>query len=1207
MRRFLLLFIFFVVVSTVGFVAIMPWEAAADSTGCMPRKFMPGTRVYVSSSRSELRSAPGNDPATSYQINSLIYGQHATIESEDPQAANLACWYKVTFDHYTNPGWIWAYTISEYKGGDLPPRPGSSETLQVPEYCVSFEDYQRKHQGSLGLDKTDYIDRCKSANGNFTKRFEYFLQHYRVPFPASQMRSYYEVDRDKGFLREDYVDYFAQKNGLVNCSTIYNKDPNYSLPSSYFSLISIDPTYKQSRLKYGERYEPKTGEQCPAQYLAIGVKDDKEGVIQFEEWKHAAYMPPRASVTYPSNWWHVQSDGVYFCFWPGTWNFAAHPEGPPNCTKQIVSNNDVEGKPAGFDPVTRVAGNGCTVPIPGNGSPDFIRYQAPYTWIKNQYSSAGRSACTYADGRPIAGQPGGDTPLRAAQGAAGQIAMRGLVETTASLRVRSAPTASKDNTLATVPQGSRGVVLEIVRTAENGSLWAYVYYNENVRGYSAAPYLKALKGATGETILSDGDPADDSIDPNAAGAGPGDSSGDIVQPALSCSITSTDPHVVTSAGGTFLINSDQRFTVDWTSGPETVKLLSSGWTGPVASDVKPFVGPGELGKQGTWGTNFRLIGANGTASVTLTPVDKNGNKGPSCSYAIGINTTGTGNAGSPGGRSLSETTETNPSAVQQRASIERLFGGGSAATQGNDLTAEQAANLQRQAAELQARIAALQQAQGGVQTTGGLSVGARVRVNVDGNLNIRSSANGSIIGSQSSGAVGTIQEGPLTVGGRVWWRVDYDSGADGWSAGDFLLLASGTPGNTPESVATSNDSPTICDGPNTYKPNSGLVSESGSVYCWNKVKVNFCGKPIGDAPPAGWTAPQPSTICSKTPQPGEYIQLPADGYAFVIHEVTGVPPTLDPGQKVHVQASFMNCTVQGVCGGLSTWKKDGQNPIRVGFLDWKGYRVVNNETLPGEGYTGWGMARVDLPKDVAPGESVVVDFEITAPTQEGTYSLAPTLVQENKGWLIYATPAGGGNRVSSYKTNRSLFVNVGPGKGSFSQANYPNCPAGYEDINANTIGWSGLTHNGWWRQFKSRDAQGVPSMVQPGQKLKFCAVNKEIKYNTDRNGNTFPKQLMMSIGGDSASCEGLGGLRNVTFIPPSQSRLPTYYFEGGSKGVSWGLNGRDLPAVGVYLFEADYLGDQACAYGFAWGYEKDEAYLRAKGPTDFIMPSTGPR
>jgi len=70
----------------------------------------------------------------------------------------------------------------------------------------------------------------------------------------------------------------------------------------------------------------------------------------------------------------------------------------------------------------------------------------------------------------------------------------------------------------------------------------------------------------------------------------------------------------------------------------------------------------------------------------------------------------------------------------------------------------------------------------------------RVEVS-SGPLNVRStpSTGSTILGTQATGALGTIVGGPTYADGFHWWNVNYDSGADGWSVEDFLVKVTTTP------------------------------------------------------------------------------------------------------------------------------------------------------------------------------------------------------------------------------------------------------------------------------------------------------------------------------------------------------------------------------------------------------------------------------
>jgi hypothetical protein len=82
------------------------------------------------------------------------------------------------------------------------------------------------------------------------------------------------------------------------------------------------------------------------------------------------------------------------------------------------------------------------------------------------------------------------------------------------------------------------------------------------------------------------------------------------------------------------------------------------------------------------------------------------------------------------------------------------------------------------------------------------TTGGRVTVHTgDGsNLNVRSAPglSGAILGVQADGSLGTVIGGPISANGFQWWSVNFDSGADGWVAGEFLE----PPPGQAQSVAT---------------------------------------------------------------------------------------------------------------------------------------------------------------------------------------------------------------------------------------------------------------------------------------------------------------------------------------------------------------------------------------------------------------------
>jgi hypothetical protein len=84
-----------------------------------------------------------------------------------------------------------------------------------------------------------------------------------------------------------------------------------------------------------------------------------------------------------------------------------------------------------------------------------------------------------------------------------------------------------------------------------------------------------------------------------------------------------------------------------------------------------------------------------------------------------------------------------------------------------------------------------------------------------------------------------------------------------------------------------------------------------------------------------------------------------------------------------------NTTVTVKNVGAVPWPRGGFAPVRLSYhwLDGAGKAVV------------WDGPRTDLPKDLAPNESVTLTFPVTAPKHAGAYTLVVDLVQEGVAWF----------------------------------------------------------------------------------------------------------------------------------------------------------------------------------------------------------------
>jgi hypothetical protein len=81
-----------------------------------------------------------------------------------------------------------------------------------------------------------------------------------------------------------------------------------------------------------------------------------------------------------------------------------------------------------------------------------------------------------------------------------------------------------------------------------------------------------------------------------------------------------------------------------------------------------------------------------------------------------------------------------------------------------------------------------------------LFVGNRVRTTAPTHVRGSHSLSGTLVGVQPAGAAGTVVDTAVEADGLTWWKIDYDSGPDGWS-GETALLKIRATGFTSTEVA----------------------------------------------------------------------------------------------------------------------------------------------------------------------------------------------------------------------------------------------------------------------------------------------------------------------------------------------------------------------------------------------------------------------
>ena len=113
----------------------------------------------------------------------------------------------------------------------------------------------------------------------------------------------------------------------------------------------------------------------------------------------------------------------------------------------------------------------------------------------------------------------------------------------------------------------------------------------------------------------------------------------------------------------------------------------------------------------------------------------------------------------------------------------------------------------------------------------GFTVGARVQATA--RLNVHSTLAGRRLGRQKKGSPGTIIEGPATKNGDVWWKVDYVSGVDGWSAQRYLKVVGLAPAIPPPAADTTP--------PSTPADLSATAVSSSQIDLWWSASTDDVG------------------------------------------------------------------------------------------------------------------------------------------------------------------------------------------------------------------------------------------------------------------------------------------------------------------------------------------------------------------------------
>ncbi|MFZ3326415.1 MAG: CARDB domain-containing protein [Methylocella sp.] len=123
-------------------------------------------------------------------------------------------------------------------------------------------------------------------------------------------------------------------------------------------------------------------------------------------------------------------------------------------------------------------------------------------------------------------------------------------------------------------------------------------------------------------------------------------------------------------------------------------------------------------------------------------------------------------------------------------------------------------------------------------------IGDRVITTANLNVYATPSTSGTILGVQSLGSFGNVIGGPISANNFVWWNINYDIGADGWSVQDYQAKVS----SIPTVILTANP--------------TSITSGGSSTLMWSSTNATSCA---GTGFTAGGTSGR-ATVSPTVPQ-----------------------------------------------------------------------------------------------------------------------------------------------------------------------------------------------------------------------------------------------------------------------------------------------------------------------------------------------------
>ena len=264
-------------------------------------------------------------------------------------------------------------------------------------------------------------------------------------------------------------------------------------------------------------------------------------------------------------------------------------------------------------------------------------------------------------------------------------------------------------------------------------------------------------------------------------------------------------------------------------------------------------------------------------------------------------------------------------------------------------------------------------------------IGDRARTTA--RLSVRDSAGGVRLGTQKLGALGTIVAGPVAKGAYLWWQVDWDSGADGWSVQDYIEDA---PFDTTTASVIATDAGAKEDG------NSGAyrISRTGPATSALSVIVAFSGTATKDEDYAlSLTVPLSARMAANEVS----LTIPA-GASFATINLVPEQDTQFEGTETAI-LSLVPSDDYTVSGGSATVHIEDDEELPSATPP-TCTLTSPSRVAPGASFTlSWMTANVPTTARIRQGQTVVVgqpalpsgSKAITASSTVGTYGYTMTI------------------------------------------------------------------------------------------------------------------------------------------------------------------------------------------------------------------------